>query len=429
MSQGNLRINTDLFPKKFSGSESDVKIIDIWINRFNTAVALNSIEDSKANDMKAISDTTGWTLAIWMDKLKSKFVKKIDQQGNIFTLLKFKKEGTEDMDTYNNRFRKYVSTIPNDMKTDGLVKKVYSDLLIAIDRDLWWNCSKIEEKSTLETLMKMTSKMMDIKDQAKQIVEESARKEETGTESERKKFQNNVEQLSKEMHQLTLLSQKDKPKRDYSDVTCYTCNKKGHISRVCKSIPTAADPEKKPAVEKKIMIALHEDEKAKVTYGGTASKRPRLDNILNKYPEKRSEPRELAKIANLPHLGSIPKTEKKRLSSNKASPNTEWTKRVLDSLAPISVKEVFNLKPKLIKDFIKSLLMFERSRDKSVLYAEQPKRDSDSGSESENNEESDEDDEGDPLSYLTTYINNEPIPLFLDPGAAYSIISDALLKS
>ncbi|OMJ26911.1 Pro-Pol polyprotein [Smittium culicis] len=133
------------------------------------------------------------------------------------------------------------------------------------------------------------------------------------------------------------------------------------------------------------MVALHEDEKAKVTYGCTASKRPRLDNILNKYPETRSEPREIAKIVNLPRVGSISKTKKKRSSSNKASPNTEWAKR--------------------------------------------PKRDSYSGSESENNEESDEDDEADPLSYLTTYINKETIPLFLDPGAAYSIISDALLKS
>ncbi|OLY82243.1 hypothetical protein AYI68_g3638 [Smittium mucronatum] len=165
-----------------NGSEADVKIIDIWINRFSTAVSLNSIDGEKAieifrlwteglaaewqNDMEAISDTTEWTLKDWLDKLKTKFVKKTDQKGNIFALLKLNKQEEEDIEAYNNRFRKYVSTIPSDMKTDGLIKKIYSDLLLHIDKDLWWSYSKLDEKSDLVKLMKVTSKVMDIKEQA-----------------------------------------------------------------------------------------------------------------------------------------------------------------------------------------------------------------------------------------------------------------------
>ncbi|OLY82448.1 hypothetical protein AYI68_g3432 [Smittium mucronatum] len=45
------RVNMNLFPKNFSGSEADVKIIEIWTSRFKTAVALNSIDDKKAIDI------------------------------------------------------------------------------------------------------------------------------------------------------------------------------------------------------------------------------------------------------------------------------------------------------------------------------------------------------------------------------------------
>ncbi|OMJ14070.1 hypothetical protein AYI69_g8741 [Smittium culicis] len=270
----NSRINTDLFPKKFSGSEADVKIIDIWINRFSTAVSLNLIEDKKAidifrlwteglaaewqNDMETISNTLEWTLKDWLDKLKAKFVKKIDQKGNIFALLKFQKQETEGMDTYNNRFRKYVSTIPAEMKTDGLIKKIYSDILLQIDKDLWWSCSKLDEKSDLEKLMKVTSKIMEIKEQAKPVEFANVpNKPESLPETERRRMQNSIDQLTKKMKRMSVLTQKEAPKREYSQIICYTCNKKGHTSRICKSLRGNEENEAKPSENKKIMLAIH----------------------------------------------------------------------------------------------------------------------------------------------------------------------------
>ncbi|OMJ28989.1 hypothetical protein AYI69_g1520 [Smittium culicis] len=136
-------------------------------------------------------------------------------------------------------------------------------------------------------------------------------------------------------------------------------------------------------------------------------------------------------IVNLTRLGTVKKSQKmKRVNVSKVGPNTEWAKRVLESQALISVKEVFNLKPKLIKDFIKSLRQFVKKKERGLLYAEGPAQERDSDSSEESEEESgDEDDDLPPLSCLTTYVKKEPIPLFLDPGAAYSIISTELLKS
>ncbi|OMJ09990.1 hypothetical protein AYI70_g10602 [Smittium culicis] len=177
------------------------------------------------------------------------------------------------------------------------------------------------------------------------------------------------------------------------------------------------------------MIAMKSKENIKINYGGVSSKRPRLVHILNN--ESNQTHMDYNKIVNLPHLGSVKKSQKKkkRTTGNKVAPNTEWAKRVLESQAPISLKEVFILKPKLIKDFIKSLQQFEKKKERGILFAEYPPSDTDSESNEDSGSESDEDEEVPPLSYLTTYVNKEPIPLFLDPGAAYSIISAELLKS
>ncbi|OMJ08254.1 hypothetical protein AYI69_g11142 [Smittium culicis] len=256
-------------------SEADVKIIDIWINRFNTAVALKSHAKQKAidifklwteglatkrqNDMETISNTFECTLEVWLDKLKSKFVKKTDQKVSIFALLNFIKVISEDIDTFNNRFRKYV-------------------------------------------------------------------------------------------------------------------------------LPTGLVTDKSTNAEKKVMVAIKSEKAKNVPYGGLKPKRPRLDNILN--PIAVTRPMFRNTIVNLTRLGTVKKSQKMKRAN------------------------------------------FVKKKETGLLYAKGPaqERDSDSSEESEK-ESGDEDDDLLPLSYLTIYVNKEPIPLFLDPEAAYSIISTELLKS
>ncbi|OMJ28611.1 Pro-Pol polyprotein [Smittium culicis] len=382
--------------------------------------------------MELISITTDWTLSNWLTKLKAKFVKKSDRKGSIFMLSEMKKNDNEDMDAFNNRFQKYVTTIPADMRTDGLVKKVYTDILLTMDRDLWWNCSKLDEASKLEDLMNETSKMMEIKEQAAikkstYKASEDARKldpESTKMEkSERNGIQASIDQLTREMRQMALLSQKEPPKRDFSDITCYNCNQKGHTSRVCKVKSSDEGKRNVYPEEKKIMLALDKPKANMVNFGGGNSKRPRLENLLNSHDGDRGRnfmnPR---RVVDLPRLGSTKSLRKKKQAPNRAEHNPEWAKRVLESQAPISVKEVLNLKPKMIKVFIKSLQKLERAKEKNLLYAEYSDSETSSGSETSSDEEDIES-----LSYLTTYVKHIPILLFLDPGAAYSIISEKLV--
>ncbi|OMJ13326.1 hypothetical protein AYI69_g9045 [Smittium culicis] len=100
-------------------------------------------------DIEILSETSDWTLEKWLQALSDKFSKKGDANGSIFTLIKLQKVETKDMDLFNSRFKKYKSTIPEIMYTEELVKKVYKDILLAIERDLWWKCTKLREKTEL----------------------------------------------------------------------------------------------------------------------------------------------------------------------------------------------------------------------------------------------------------------------------------------
>ncbi|OMJ20152.1 hypothetical protein AYI69_g6330 [Smittium culicis] len=419
---------TDLFPSKFSGTEAESRVVEIWADRFKTAAAVNKLDEATAmsyfklwtecsaaewqHEQAKNKDAKSYTLDEWLNKLIEKFGK-VEFKGSIFELIKFNKDKDESMDVFNKKFAKYVPTIPKE-----LIKKVYLEIISGIYHNVWWQCTQLDKELELDKVMEDAVRLMDVKDQLKPPAAE--KKELTPAESSsREEIQSVVDELAREMKNLVLLSKNPAPRKDNSEVTCYNCQKKGHTSRICPQAIGQGNKKKPDDKDKKILIAVKDLDSKITAMGEHINKRPRFENILNRGNEVR------VIEANVPRLGKINK-KKKKTNNSRIEPENEWSKRVLDSQAPISIKEVLAPKPKLVKDLVKSLQYVGKSRKRNILYAEE----SESESEESDSENDDGESEGEEesLSYLCTYINSELIPLFIDPGAAYSIISSNLLK-
>ncbi|OMJ21150.1 Transposon Tf2-11 polyprotein [Smittium culicis] len=400
---------TDLFPSKFSGTEAESRVVEIWADRFKTAAAVNKLDEATAMSYFKL-----WTEDEWLKKLIEKFGK-VEFKGSIFELIKFNKDKDESMDVFNKKFAKYVPTIPKE-----LIKKVYLEIISGIDHNVWWQCTQLDKDLELDKVMEDAVKLMNVKDQLKPPAAE--KKDPTPAESSsREEIQSVVDELAREMENLVLLSKNPAPRKDYSEVTCYNCQKKGHTSRICQQAIGQGNQKKPDDKDKKILIAVKDLDSKITAMGEHINKRPRFENILNRGKEVR------VIEANVPRLGKINK-KKKKTNNSRIEPENEWSKRVLDSQAPISIKEVLALKPKLVKDLVKSLQYVGKSRKRNILYAEESESESEESDSENDDAESEGEGEEESLSYLCTYINSEPIPLFIDPGAAYSIISSNLLK-
>ncbi|OMJ26485.1 Retrovirus-related Pol polyprotein from transposon [Smittium culicis] len=243
-----------------------------------------------------------------------------------------------------------------------------------------------------------------------------------------------MDELTSKMRKLALLTQKNGliEKRDYSNVVCFNFQKKGHNSKVCKYTRGFKTSEEYEKENNTALLAIVKEEKHDhIGMATQVNKRPRLDYLLNPEEESRELTNKRKSIVTLPKLGKIGSTKLKVKSSTKSSiPNPECSKRVLDSQVPISVRGVLSITPKLIKELNHSLNYVKRSKVKPLLYAEDLSDFSKDESESEDSQsESSEITQEIALSYLATYIDKYPIPLFIDPGASYSIIDTKLVDS
>ncbi|OMJ21529.1 hypothetical protein AYI69_g5764, partial [Smittium culicis] len=437
-------IKTELLPAKFKGDKTDTNTVGIWCKRFKTAISLCKIEPKEAvnlfklwtegeaaiwqQEQEESVEAESWTLDDWLKKLNINYSSKTgESNGSVFELAKIKKIDKENMADYNRRFRKYLATIDKKMYTDELIRKIYIDNLAEIDRDLWWKYAQNARPIDLNKIMANISELMDIKDQVENPAEIA--KNTSQSDTAQLEFDKRMYELTAEMKKLALLTQKNGliEKRDFSNVVCFNCQKKGHTSKVCKLPRGGSQEENKSAP---VLLAIKKKNKPNIVskiMPAKGNKRPRLENLLNPVSSMYELRNNNLQNVEPPRLGKVHK-KKKKITQQKQEPNPEWTKRVLDSQAPISVREVLSLKPKLIKDLVRSLNSMGRTKRKPLLYAEN--LESAESSDSNNSESSDdsEEEEDDALSYLATYINKQPVPLFLDPGASYSIIDISLVK-
>ncbi|OMJ09534.1 Retrovirus-related Pol polyprotein from transposon [Smittium culicis] len=159
----------DLLPTKFKGDESDLNTVGIWVTKFTSAVSLLKLEGAESldifklwiegraaqwqNEVEKLEDTKDWDLAKWTKRLSDYFSKSEKKVGNLITLSKFKKTEQESMSDFNDRFNKYLATIPKEHYTSDWIAKSYLETVSFIDRDLWWLISQDKNANDVKHLM------------------------------------------------------------------------------------------------------------------------------------------------------------------------------------------------------------------------------------------------------------------------------------
>ncbi|OMJ14646.1 hypothetical protein AYI70_g7752 [Smittium culicis] len=296
----------EIFPTKFKGDESDVGNVSLWIKKFDSAIKFTKVkEDDKVElfklwleDKAAIwqyeveqdEDTASWTLTEWLGKTEKRFGKGKDKTSkrDIFELVKLEKLSSETMSEFNHRIKMFIKCMDETMYTETLLKKAYLDLISEVDNNIWWNLAQTSRDKTLDELMKMATTLDELKTssnrkkRSEDIKESKAVKPQPEAEGKTQKM---MDDLMIAMEKLTLLAQASRKTRDFSSVTCYTCGKSGHTSRIC--------PESKPYkktepidTSAKTMLALEdsepEDAETALAFERIGNKRIRIEELLNR---------------------------------------------------------------------------------------------------------------------------------------------------
>ncbi|PVV04334.1 hypothetical protein BB560_001163 [Smittium megazygosporum] len=257
-----------------------------------------------------IATNLQWGLEEWIAALTSHFSKAANrEEGSVTELAKMRKPSGQSWADFNTDFVSYVQSIQKELYIEAWLSKCYLAAVANSDRELWNYLSQSEE------LIDMFKKLS-----------------------------------------LAVLNNSQKPK--LSEIQCYVCGEKGHISKNCYSSPLNQNTKKPPKNDiespKTGMIATFTDECNSCKIENTelvctsvpeGNKRIRIENLIDS--RQMAQPRPMES-----RLGASPKKKKLIKVPNRG---TEFTKRLLSVPAPITLGELYKIRPKLIEGTISAL--------------------------------------------------------------------------
>ncbi|PVU88106.1 hypothetical protein BB561_006026 [Smittium simulii] len=167
------------------------------------------------------------------------------------------------------------------------------------------------------------------------------------------------------MKALTLLVSQRLGEKENSPITCYSCGKQCHTSSVCRSNPAPKLTSAPTSDNSSAMLAISDS-------SNTHSTSPPIVSRLG--------------LAN-----NKDAVNQKKKKGKVAQASSEWSSRVLKAPAHITV--------------------LKRTKDNKIFFAKSAKE------------------ELTPFSYILAFINKDPVPVFIDSGATYLIISRAFGES
>ncbi|PWA02070.1 hypothetical protein BB558_001797 [Smittium angustum] len=227
-----------------------------------------------------------------------------------------------------------------------------------------------------------------------------------------------VEELTQLIKSLTLILQKKVVRKDPNELECFTCGKRGHISKFCRARLNDSTADGIKAKEDNIqspksgMLAVlppkeEEEEEAKMLASQViGNKRIRIEDLI-----EQQESRPIKELSPRLGLEKEKRSKKKQQLRIRYSPLAE---KVLDSNANLTIREVLRTMPRLYKQ-IGQTMRKEPGLRKNSLYAE---------IENENKSKTVD---MEPV-YIIFEINERNIPALVDTGATYSLISRELAK-
>ncbi|OMJ24578.1 hypothetical protein AYI69_g4581 [Smittium culicis] len=202
------------------------------------------------------------------------------------------------MSDFNDRFNKYLATIPKEHYTSAWFAKSYLETVSFIDRDLWWLMAQDKKVNDVKNLMSEAVRLMKLK---------------TGIDSTKDVS------LTESVRTLTLLARIGKDKKDYSKITCYNCGGLGHTSAICKK---SRNQDNHGALNGKAMLVIDTDAAnlaGAYSVDPPRNKRMRLDFISNNSCERN--------VQEIPNMVKEPRTGKAKKSQNEKKHKNKKTKK------------------------------------------------------------------------------------------------------
>ncbi|OMJ10387.1 hypothetical protein AYI69_g10262 [Smittium culicis] len=338
---------------------------------------------------------------------------------DIFALCKMRKLETETMYEFNIRFRKILKKVSDKMYTMDWVKQTYLEIVSYIDKDLWWVLIQNNSVDTLEKLMEEAARLMELKELLKSNtethVEMSNKKEaftdiedvklkrDTGENAKKKEDEASVSrqigEITESLRTLALLVTKERDRKDYRNLTRFNCGGKEHTASICKK--PKSDGQSKTSEFKAFLVVEEPQDGTHYAFnlGAQNNKGMRLDFIAD---DNRERP-----INSISEAHKDPRTA--------ASGNSEFTNRVLEAPVPMNLKEVLALQPKKVDELIEALKNLKKYKGKRTLLAHDVNKTNIFRNEL--------------LTYVLVHFEETPLPLFIDTGARYSIISSVTAKN
>ncbi|OMJ14959.1 hypothetical protein AYI69_g8369, partial [Smittium culicis] len=311
-------------------------------------------------------ESDNWKLKKWILELETRFPK-------LNHGYEFKKSSTR-------QFLSLLNEIPDSLYTQGSIRVIYLETLVKIDKNIAWSVidtSNIDNMDVKE-IMKAVEQKGQLKRSFNYAPKEAISKTSDKITKDKSSTDKEIELLSKKVSELTLLvkSHRTGYNKYPINLKCFNCGENGHTVKDC------VKPVNKPLIEK-----LATEYKAKTKFNEAtksamfaneikindeqeyhaliATKRIRVDDLLDNNFEKVATAISRRGIVKKVHP-PVTKTKKK----SKTSTNSALPERILDMNVPVSIKELFVIKPKAIDNLIYTLKNIKKSNiNKEILLA------------------------------------------------------------